>query len=701
MGKENKKDASPVGGAGKGAADTQPPGKSTVVGDVVPVLGVGPVKAEGKRYEPVISVDGWKSGFLKFGDKREISASCDYIQDNDRAGEVDDVGEQPVTWQLEYSGTMEAKSRSRGRNLPITVKADKVGTLKIGLSVSCDIAGQGPTEKKLDPIELTVPAKDGPVELFQETPAHEDAVAKRKAFKPRLANNAPKVLNIHHGRDFIASAWIENANEAPPGTRFVWTTDKTHLPGGMVVSTLESDQHMVGRFNIKGGADVMEKEEELQLTVQVTDNAFEIVNKESTTIKVRTVDDHSKHSDPLKGAPSDLAKVPERASTAGVEAQRKAWNKRANSFIDQSMAMAGSNWGDFLAATGGRVPVGGWSDGTLKDYAGNFFQDLVGELTGEVIKEGAKKVIGKVIGAGVGTAVAATGVGLLIGAGIAVLSSMLFDQAVEAAGGKPGQKHTDIQPELYKRLFAESAKAAQLRDKQARINDEVVAMIESAGTAEEMNVIEAMLKDAHDQIPAKLPTSHKLCRDLLKDWVRENAGDEDEVAEGVEREGEDGKWDAARDHAFSPDDAKQDGNHEDALHNQLDLFTYQAKRLMAMLGFKDAAGWADRKRAEVKKYWDGSGKSQKEMAREGKRLHGGRVEDEVPRDFEKVLRDRGFTGKLDPETTGFKVACDLYLENGDGSIYLDEMKVSAWEQGKDWESKLPVPTSFVLDPDGD
>lgn len=262
-----------------------------------------------------------------------------------------------------------------------------------------------------------------------------------------------------------------------------------------------------------------------------------------------------------------------------------AWNTAAHTTIDANRAWVSGNWTEYYGHTQ-QNPRLAWSKDVLSGTISNALGNLITELGAGTIRRAAKQAAGG-IGALIGTAVlpgAGTVIGFLIGVLVEQAASMIYDAIFGDPAGKAayqaGQRTARLIAIKDKQLNAAARKSraqhqAAFKRFQLRLN--------KFDTQTEVD----NLKNWADREEAKAKKSkppesdRSLFEQMLKDWVREHAGDEEDANKATAEH----DWEQARKRAFGKGDS---------LDRHPEIFAYQTRAHWADVGIAGSAlGYAN------------------------------------------------------------------------------------------------------------
>lgn len=344
----------------------------------------------------------------------------------------------------------------------------------------------------------------------------------------------------------------------------------------------------------------------------------------------------------------------------------------------QSLARWNSkNWTKFISACGGNYYVS-WTSGQFQNAMAAVASTVMGLAAGSTAVLGA--IVGTAVCPGVGTVVGAV-VGflasLIIGGIMTIMGNNAAMAAVDSALRQAGKDITEKNDEFDGQFDKSKAGARKERDN-------ALAGIAKAGTAEELKGWENWADGEAAKVSTKINTSDTTLYDkLLKDWVLQHSGDE----EDQNKETNSASYDANKKEVFGLD--------KNANLARKDLFLHQTKYEWGRMGLDSA--WAIKDLEKKFKSWQYTSASQ---VGSGKNygFHGDKynfTKSVNPKlTIAKINNDYGHGDKSTCEearqqirNNDFDLVCELDVATADGACYMDHYKYSI-------DLKKPMPSPY-------
>jgi len=365
------------------------------------------------------------------------------------------------------------------------------------------------------------------------------------------------------------------------------------------------------------------------------------------------------------------------------------WQEIAHQFIDGNRAWLSANWIEYLGRTS-QNPRLAWSDATTASFMSNALGNLVTELGQKLIKKGSAAAAGAMVGTA-----AAPGVGTVIGFAVGVLIESIASSIFETISGKTAAEEaaSDASRRTAKLILGQvsafETEASAARSQLQKAFKAIQKNLTNATTQEQVDQI-LNWAVAEKSVTATSPTAddRSLFQAMLKDWVLEHAGDEEDANANTSET----DWERARTEVFGEGDSL-DGHPE--------IFAYQSRSHWDSVGLpgtvtanqmiekvKQIQGDKPQDAAEVVTgYYDGK-TYLIESAADPERLIG-LIDEE-----EGLLEE----GKECIRKNQFTMYCTLDLSEADGAVYVNE-----WEYEVNLTGDLPFYASnsgsFDISPD--
>ena len=340
------------------------------------------------------------------------------------------------------------------------------------------------------------------------------------------------------------------------------------------------------------------------------------------------------------------------------------WNHSSLDTIEAVRRWMTNNWIAFIGATS-KNPRLSWDVGLFDQTASNMVGNLLTALGEKMIKKGSAALAGALIGSAAGPV--GTVIGFVIGLMIETIASIAYDYLFGDKGEKEDKaardaaKRTGTMAEAKHEEFSRAADVA--REQQTRAFD---AVQDNVNTANSKTKLDAIARDLERDTPAvdgpRRPGDKSLYRAMLRDWVLENAGDE----EDANKETSEAQWEAALEETF--------GKGTDELKNQRDLFAYQTRSEWIKAGFNPI---------EVRRVTDGMISAVARPKGDGQKLFDGQVfklpvltsapelRNYLARNT-KAISEEDMVGIEKDPAKNLKATCELDSAKSDGTTYVDE-----------------------------
>jgi hypothetical protein len=239
--------------------------------------------------------------------------------------------------------------------------------------------------------------------------------------------------------------------------------------------------------------------------------------------------------------PKDANPSTEKARFAIVQ-KVNAWYDTQVDRVEGYRAYLSANWNSYLHSTGGNYALS-WGD----NQAWNVISNLAGTAAGLLAPVAVGAIIGSSVAPGIGTAIGAI-VGFVVSTVIAIIVTALGNKEAMATVDKTLK---DVGGQMQSKLNEFNTQAATGRGNASKIRDFIITSATNPEhEAEDVKAWSDFVdgeKKILDGSPS--PKGTALCDAMMKEWVLQHAGDE----EDQNKETNETSWDTAREKYFGGD----------------------------------------------------------------------------------------------------------------------------------------------------
>ncbi len=359
---------------------------------------------------------------------------------------------------------------------------------------------------------------------------------------------------------------------------------------------------------------------------------------------------------------------------------------RIRELLEQTRRWLTRNWADYLSYARDNPDLG-WTPSAYAELIGN----VIGNAVTDLGPEGIAKYIGEaavkdaggltkwcLARAGMTVApVVGTVVGFFIGVLVEEAVSAIYEQvtgfSVAGDAAHAAARRTALQIVAKDEEFT---RAAEITDKVLRGNcNHLVLFLTQCTSQHLIDDIAEAVRSAKATVKAP-PSGDGLCRDLLREWVLQNAGDE----EDANKETDERTWESARERVFDDDGAEDLDGHPE-------IFAHQCHHEWTALGLPPAAIQAFTQpmiaEAEDLRRQARTGKNPDALRIIGRKYHSRKfLFDEIQDPGQFLARMEAKIMQLGPtrfmvcdqirnNSDAIRVECTMMLRQADGACYVD------------------------------
>jgi hypothetical protein len=379
----------------------------------------------------------------------------------------------------------------------------------------------------------------------------------------------------------------------------------------------------------------------------------------------------------------------------------KDFERAATDFSRNKRRWLSANWIEFIRHTS-KNPRLSWTgevvDGSVSNALGNAVADGSKFVAKRLLSKGGAAAAGAAVGGAIGNvpgAIIGFVVGVLVETAVGLIYDAIKGSDADKAGAEAAKRTGSLIEDQEKALQKqENAGVEAGRKKADALREEVAGL----GT-DPVKLVEARRNIRHEAYTTakNLPDASNLslANQMLREWVMEHAGDE----EDANRSTSEAQWEGARTRAFGKGDS---------LDNNPRIWAYQTRGHFNDIGL-DLTG-AQRDVKSVDRDWHhGEDWMMKEY--DGKRyvFRGARDPDALIRFLSSRYHEPSPAGQQAIREGRFALECKLDLDEADGAVYVNEWEYTITMHGgaereKWWRQTSPPhakrnPLSFDYSPD--
>jgi hypothetical protein len=346
-----------------------------------------------------------------------------------------------------------------------------------------------------------------------------------------------------------------------------------------------------------------------------------------------------------------------------------------------------ANWIEYIRHTSGN-PRLSWTgdvvDGAVSNTLGNAVSDGAKFVAKRALSKGGAAATGAAVGGAIGNVPGAI-IGFVVGVVIETAVGLIYDaimgsseeRAASEASRRTGLLIENQEKALQKiegsGIDAGRTKVDELRKRHATVGED---------PAEQVKFRRGIRFEAHE-LGRNLPqdTNLSLAKDMLREWVMEHAGDEEDANDQTSEP----EWEAARTRAFGKGDS---------LDNHPQIFAFQTRGHFRDIGLDITQ--AQSLAAEADRDW-AKGADWMMKQHDGRKFTFTGAKD--PEALIGFFADRhhklSADGKAAIREGRFTLECVLDLDDADGAVYVDEWEYKITFRGGDgstrWQDRASPP----------